>query len=46
MTWCNDDPNTFCNIGERDVDFLLLEELRCSDSFRRWFLRGAFQALV
>jgi len=45
MTWCNDDPNTFCNIGERDVDFLLLEELRCSDSFRRWFLRGAFQAL-
>ncbi|MGC4033094.1 MAG: hypothetical protein QM754_15430 [Tepidisphaeraceae bacterium] len=45
MGWCKNDPNTFCNIGERDVDFLLLEELRCSATFRGWFLNGALAAL-
>lgn len=41
MGWCEDDGKTFCSVGERDIDFLLLEELRCSSVFRDRFLRTA-----
>lgn len=29
------------SVTERDIDLLLVEELRCSESFRRWFLAEA-----
>lgn len=45
MGWCDENGQTFCNVGERDIDFLLLEELRCSEGFREFFLRAALDAL-
>jgi hypothetical protein len=45
MGWSDEDEATFCNVGERDIDFLLLEELRCSAEFRERFLREALKRL-
>lgn len=32
---------TFSSITERDVDLLLVEELKCSEGFLEWFLTKA-----
>lgn len=45
MSWCDDDLDVFSNVGERELDFLLLEELRCSEDFRAWFLRESLAEL-
>lgn len=35
---------TFAAIKERDIDLLLVEELRCSAAFQAWFLRAVITA--
>ena len=39
------DTITLSNIRERDIDLILVEELRCSTRFRDWFLAFALDAL-
>jgi len=38
-----DEKLVFARVAERDVDFLLVEEFRCSMSFQQWFLRHSFR---
>lgn len=38
-----DSLNTWCNVTERDIDLLLVEELHVSQSFASWFVSKALE---
>lgn len=44
-SWCKPSEKTFSSIAERDIDLILLEELRCSCAFRDFILSGALQPM-